>query len=134
MPQIRKGLIYEENLSYPADTTILGGRAMIITPGGNGWSQVSVAGTYPHAVALFGDAGVTSGGIGDEVVGIHGGVADKVEAGAAVPDGSYVATDSLGRAIVYVPGSDIYLWGVALSAALNPGDFIEVLQFEARGQ
>ena len=57
-------------------------------------------------------------------VAVHG--TTKWEAGAAVTVWDYVKLDSVGRAITGGGGTDIN-WGIALEAAANAGDLIEVL-------
>jgi hypothetical protein len=50
----------------------------------------------------------------------------KVTAGAAVTVGAQIATDNQGRAIAHVSGAGNYILGVALTAANNAGEVIEI--------
>jgi len=128
MATVLKGLIYEDNFSEAADTAIVGGRGVVLTPTGAGVSAIGVAGAYPDAIAIF-DAN-----IGDEVTAQRGGIVNKAEAGAAIGDGVKVSTDNLGRFIPYVAGSGIYVAGKARTPAVNPGDFFELVHYEAPSQ
>jgi hypothetical protein len=128
MATIPKGLIYEDNFSEQADTAIVGGRGVVLTPSGAGISAIGTAGAYADAISIF------DGAIGDEVAAQRGGIVNKAEAGAAIGDGVKVATDNLGRFIPYVAGSGIYVSGKSRTPAVNPGDFFELVHYEAPSQ
>jgi|ERR1700674_3755130 hypothetical protein len=128
MATVPKGLIYEDNFSEQADSAIVGGRGVVVTPSGTGVSAIGTAGVYPDAVAIFDAA------IGDEVTAQRGGIVNKAEAGAAIADGARVMCDNLGRFVTYVPGSGVYAAGKARTPAVNVGDFFELIHNEAPSQ
>ena len=52
----------------------------------------------------------------------------KVFAGAAVPIGSYVSSDTAGKAVVGISGTD-YIVGIALTRATQADDIIDIFIF-----
>jgi hypothetical protein len=125
MAVTRKGTLYEEVYSEVADAAILGKTFVEYTPNSSTALGVSPcrANVFPDGVAIFDQPTP-----GQQVSFQHGGMA-HVAAGAAVVAGNLVMND----AILYVPGAGVRPAGKARTTAVNPGDIIEVLLFEAPG-
>ena len=116
--------IGSQTVTYPraATTVIRKNRFVEVNSSGN-VEEISTAGNLPDGVSAE-ETTATSLEQGISVYTFNGQVI-VVEAGDAIPAGSMVASDNMGRAVVATSASDRVI-GPAKTAATAAGDLIQV--------
>jgi hypothetical protein len=126
MSAVLAGYNYKSVKTERCDTPVFGKRFVKMTTGSSG-TGVSLcgAGQIPLGVALWdaGDSTTTPPQRTAVSVG-RGGTPGVCYAGAAIAIGDRLMVDANGYAITYVPGSGVYSFGQARTAASSQGDEI----------
>jgi hypothetical protein len=128
-----KGSVIGLSVDEIADAAVLGNTFVKVTAGGQGVTTCG-AGQLALGVAKF-DAGADPAGLTQTLwTTVHLDGLHPVVASAAIAAGARVMSDANGNAVTYAAGAGVFSRGIARTAAVNPGDIIEVfLQSPAQG-